>query len=273
MRALNAAPARAACLPILAAIVVLGVAGCATPPPASDPDAVADFNQTNDPLEPANRVFYAVNNGIEAVVLRPLAVGYRYAVPEVVRTHVHNVLTNLNSPVTLANDIMQAKPRRAGDTLMRFVINSTVGAAGIFDVASDWGYPDHSTDFGVTMALWGVPEGPFLFLPVVGPSNPRDASGFGVDIAIDPFTWVGNGSTVADLGYVRYGVTAVDTEARIQPDLDKAKASALDPYATFRSLYRQYRQSEIEQTRSDNRATVPDWFTAPAAPPATPASP
>ena len=268
MRALKPAPAVAASLPtLLAAAMLLALSGCATPPPASDPDAVADFQQTNDPLEPTNRVLYAVNNGIEAVVLRPLAVGYRYAVPDPVRAHVHNVLINLDSPVTLANDMMQGKPRRAGDTLMRFVINSTVGAAGVFDVASDWGYPYHDTDFGVTMALWGVPEGPFLYLPVIGPSNPRDASGYGVDIALDPLTWVGNGAVVTDLDYARYGVTAVDVEARVYPDLDKAKASALDPYATLRSLYRQYRQSEIDKTRADNRATAPDWVAAPAASP------
>ena len=79
---------------------------------------------------------------------------------------------------------------------MRFLINTTVGVLGIFDVAKGWGYPDHDSDFGITLALWGVPEGPFLFLPVLGPSDPRDAAGFGVDIAADPFTWVGQGTAV-----------------------------------------------------------------------------
>jgi phospholipid-binding lipoprotein MlaA len=274
MRALYRPPMLASALPVLAsALIVIGLSGCASEPPASDPDAVADFKQTNDPLEPTNRVFYAINNGLDAVVLRPLAVGYRYAVPDVVRSHVHNVLTNLDSPVTLTNDVMQAKPRRAGDTLMRFVINSTVGVAGVFDVASDWGYPVHGTDFGVTLALWGVPEGPFLFLPVLGPSNPRDASGFGVDIALDPFTWVGKGTTVNALGYARYGVTAVDARERVLNDLDKVKASALDPYATFRSLYRQYRASQVDQTRSDNRTTVPAWFATPPASVPAPGTP
>lgn len=260
MRALNCQWALAAML------AVAGLAGCATPPPASDPDAVADYQQTNDPLEPTNRVLYAVNNGIDAVLLRPLAVGYRNVLPSGVRTGVHNVLSNLDSPVILANDILQAKPRRAGDTLMRFLINSTAGAAGIFDVATGWGYPDHSTDFGVTLAVWGVPEGPFLYLPVLGPSNPRDASGFGADIAMDPLTWVGKGATVSDLGWARYGVTAVDARSRVLTDMDKVTESALDPYATFRSLYRQYRQSQIDQTKADNRATTPAWFTPPTAP-------
>jgi len=259
MRALNTSG-------LVMALAVLALAACATPPPAGDADAVAEFKQTNDPLEPTNRVFYAVNNGIDAVVLRPLAVGYTYAVPQVVRTGVHNVLDNLGSPVLLANDMLQTKPRRAGDTLMRFAINSTVGVAGLFDVASDWGYPAHDTDFGITLALWGLPEGPFLYLPILGPSNPRDATGFGVDIAMDPLTWVGQGQTVADLGYVRYGLTAVDARAGVLDDIDKIKAQALDPYATFRSLYRQHRESQVEETRSDTRATTPAWLPQPAKP-------
>ena len=105
----------------------------------------------------------------------------------------HNVLANIGTPVQLTNDMLEGKPRRAGDTTMRFLINTTVGVLGIFDVATKWGYPDHDADFGMTLANWGVPEGPFLFLPVLGPSDPRDAVGFGVDIALDPFTWVGAG--------------------------------------------------------------------------------
>jgi phospholipid-binding lipoprotein MlaA len=240
------------------------VAGCATPPPASDPEAVADFKATNDPLEPTNRVFYAVNNGIDSALLRPLAVAYKSGVPEVVRTHVHNVLDNIGMPVAVADDILQAKPRRAGDSLMRLLINSTIGVAGIFDVATDWGWPEHDTDFGMTLALWGVPDGPFLFLPVLGPSDPRDAVGFGADIAMDPFTWVGQGTIVDALGYARYGMSAVDARAAVLDDLDKIKAQALDPYATFRSLYRQHRVSQIEDARSDSRATPPSWLATPA---------
>jgi phospholipid-binding lipoprotein MlaA len=247
-----------------AALVCAGLAGCATPPPASDPDAVADYNQTNDPWEPTNRVLYAVNNGIDAVVMRPLAVGYTWAVPQFVRTRVHNVLYNLNSPVLLANDMMQGKPARAGDTLMRFVINSTIGVAGLFDVADGWGYPYHNADFGETMALWGVPDGPYLFLPVLGPGSPRDSSGHGVDIALDPLTWIGHGATVSDLGYARYGMTLLDVRSGLLDTLDKATSQALDPYATVRSLYRQHRDSEIEDVRSDTRATTPDWFPSPA---------
>lgn len=244
---------------LLAAALASSVAACATRPPASDPEAVADFEQTNDPLEPTNRVFYRINNGLDTVILQPVARAYRYVVPEAVRNPVHNVLANITSPVLFANDVIQAKPRRAGDTFMRFVINTTAGVGGLFDVAKDVGYPAHENDFGTTLALWGVPEGPFLFLPVLGPSNPRDASGYGADIALDPFTWASFGGSNA-FGYSRYGVGAVDARERALDTVDSIKRTALDPYATFRSLYRQNRRSEIEKARADDRETVPSWF-------------
>lgn len=246
---------------LLAALVMvlIGPAGCATPPPASDPDALEDFRQTNDPLEPTNRVMFAVNAGLDTMFIRPLAIGYTWVVPVYLRNRVHNVLSNLNSPVLLANDIMQGKPRRAGDTLMRFVINSTFGVAGIFDVADGWGYKYHNSDFGETLALWGVPQGPYLFLPILGPGDPRDTSGYGVDVAIDPLTWVPSGQLGLDIGYARYGATLIDTRAGLLDSLDKAMDQALDPYATERSLYRQHRESEIEAVRADTRATPPPW--------------
>lgn len=236
------------------------VGGCAHVPPASDPDTLAEFRQTNDPLEPTNRAFYAINNGLDTVLLRPLAVGYTYVVPAVVRTSVHNFLVNLGTPVGLADDMLQGKPRRAGDTLMRGLINTTAGIGGLFDVATGWGYPAHDTDFGVTLALWGLPDGPFLFLPLFGPSNPRDAAGLAGDFALDPLTWVGRGYLVTDAGLVRFGVTAVDARSRHLDDIDKLKATALDPYATFRSLYRQHRDAQIQETRDDTDRTIPVWF-------------
>jgi len=258
---------RACYRPILmaAALAAAGVAGCATPPPANDPDAVAEYNETHDPLEPANRVMYAINDGVDTVVLRPLALAYRNVVPQFVRDRAHNILDNLGSPVALVNDMMQGKPRRAGDTLMRFLVNTTVGGVGAFDVATGWGWPAHDTDAGITLALWGVPDGPFLFLPVLGPTNPRDAFGFGADIAMDPFTWIGKGTTVRDLGYARFGLSALDARERILDDLDRITREALDPYATIRSLARQHRQSEIDDAAADHRATVPNGSPLPPA--------
>jgi phospholipid-binding lipoprotein MlaA len=251
----------------LSAILLVGLAACATKPPADDPDAVADYQQTDDPLEPTNRVFYAINNGLDTVILKPAAQAYRFVVPGPVRTGIHNVLSNIGSPVQLANDALEGKPRRAGDTFMRLLINTTVGVAGVFDVAKVWGYPDHDADFGMTLANWGVPEGPFLFLPVLGPTDPRDAAGFGVNIVLDPFTWVGSGTGFTVFNWTRYGLNALDSRERVLDALDQIKKTALDPYATFRSLYRQHRRSQVEELRNDNRATVPVWFPAAASEP------
>ena len=248
---------------VTAATIVAMLGACADRPPASDPDAVAQYNETNDPLEPTNRVVYRVNNALDTAVIRPAAQAYRFVLPQPVRNSVHNVLVNLGTPVVLSNDILQANPRRAGDTAMRFVINTTVGVVGLFDVASKWGYPAHDAAFGTTLALWDVPEGPFLYLPVVGPSGPRDAAGFGVDVAIDPFTWVGQGVVVQVLDWSRYGISALDSRERVLDAVDQIKKTALDPYATFRSLYRQHRAAEIEEARSDKRSTVPVWFPQP----------
>jgi phospholipid-binding lipoprotein MlaA len=182
----------------------------------------------------------------------------------VVRTGVHNVLSNIASPIALTGDILQAKPRRAGDTLMRFVVNSTVGVAGIFDVATDWGWPSHESDSGMSLAMWGLPEGPFLFLPILGPSSPRDATGFGLDFVVDPFFWPGSGAIVTAAGASRTGFNALDQRTNALDTLDKINDQALDPYATLRSLYRQHRQSQIDDIRADDRATVPAWFARPA---------
>jgi phospholipid-binding lipoprotein MlaA len=242
-------------------LLTAGLAGCATPPPASDPEALADFQQTNDPLEPTNRVFYKINNGIDTVVLKPAAQAYRYVLPEGVRTGIHNFLDNVGSPVRLTNDALEGKPRRAGDTAMRFLINSTAGVVGIFDVAKDLGYPGHDNDFALTLANWGVPEGPFLFLPILGPSSPRDAAGFGTDMAMDPFTWIGRGTTAFTIAsWSRTVVSALDQRSAFLDPIDQIKKTALDPYATFRSLYRQNRAGKLDTLRADNRATIPIWW-------------
>jgi phospholipid-binding lipoprotein MlaA len=251
---------------VITAVLFGSLGGCATPPPANDPDAIADFTETNDPLEPANRAMYAFNNGLDIVIMRPAAKAYRLLVPSLVRGGIHNVLSNLGTPVQLGNDILQGKPHRAGDTTMRFLINTTVGVLGIFDFAADWGYLDHDSDFGMTLALWGLPEGPFLFLPVFGPSDPRDAVGLGVSAAMDPFTWVGQGAAVRALDWSRFAMNGLDQRERHLDDIDSIKKTALDPYATFRSLYRQHRHAQIDDARNDRHATIPLWFPQSATP-------
>jgi phospholipid-binding lipoprotein MlaA len=245
---------------LLTAALTLGLGACAQRPPASDVAATQEFNDNNDPFEPANRVSYAITDGLDTYVLAPVARAYRYAVPNAIRRPIHNVLQNMTTPVLFVNDVVQTKPRRAGDTFMRFVINTTVGVGGVFDVASGWGYPEHSTDFGQTMALWGIPSGPFLFLPLLGPSNPRDATGYGVDILFDPLTYAPSGHGLKTLSTVRYGLGILDARTNVLDETDSIKKTALDPYATFRSLFRQNRENSIQQLRDDNRATVPNWY-------------
>ena len=243
-----ARPARMLAASVLAPALLAAslLAGCATRPPASDPEALAEFKQTNDPAEPTNRQLYAVHQGIDKYVLRPVAVGYRNVVPSPIRTGIRNLLGNLRTPVILANDMLQGEPRRAGDTLGRFLINSTLGLGGIFDVAaSQFGVRGHSEDYGQTLGRWGVGEGPYVFVPVLGPSNPRDLLGFGLGIAADPLTWFGQGAAVEALTYSRTGATVVDTRESLIEPLDDLERSSLDSYATLRSVYRQRRAAEI----------------------------
>lgn len=228
-------------------IGLLAMGGCATPPPADDPDSVAEFKAANDPLEPTNRVIYAVNDGLDTVLLKPLALLYKNVVPDPVQRGARNVLSNLGAPVTLGNDLLQGKPGRAGDTAMRFLINTTIGFGGVADVAKELGYPPHSADFGMTLAVWGMGAGPYLFLPVFGPSNPRDAVGMGGDYAMTPFTYFNQKGALGDALWAKTGVAALDARASVADDLDKVKAQALDPYATIRSLARQYRQKQIDE--------------------------
>ena len=240
------------------------MAGCAPKP--SSPDEAAEYQERNDPLEPANRKSFAVNEAIDRNVMHPVASSYKEAVPDPVRSHLHNMLSNLGNPAQFTNDVLQGKPRKAGNTFMRLILNTTVGAGGVFDVATGLGFPDHDTDFGLTLAIWGVPSGPYLFLPVLGPSSPRDGVGYGINSTLDPLTWLSFGGS-STLGYSRFGVGAVDSRARLLDQTDAIDKTALDPYATYRSLYQQNRASAVADGRSDLPATVPNWYSAPRASP------
>ncbi len=233
------APAR------LAALLLALLAGCATPPPATDPEALAEFRANNDPFEPANRGVHSLNEWVDGAVVRPVAVGYRNHVPRPVRRGVRNVLNNLRGPVILVNDMLQGQPRRAGDTLGRFVLNSTLGLAGLFDVAEAWfGVSRHTEDFGQTLAVWGVGEGPYLVLPLAGPTTLRDLAASGVDGAANLTTWLAPG--VAGLRYARAGLGLVDTREALIDPVDEMRRASLDPYATYRSAFRQRRRADIE---------------------------
>src|SRR5690242_12171740 len=146
--------------------------------------------QANDPYEQTNRQVFDLDIRLDRHILLPTAQAYNEVVPEFARDGVHNFLLNLNSPVIFANDVLQGEASRGGETLARFVLNSTIGIGGLIDVAGKMGIPYHDEDFGQTLGVWGADEGPYLVLPFFGPSNPRDLTGNVVDIAFDPNTYI-----------------------------------------------------------------------------------
>lgn len=242
------------------------LSACATAPDPTDPEAVREFEEINDPAEPANRAIFAFNQAVDKVVLKPAAGMYRHLVPPPVRTGIHNALDNLRSPVVFLNDVLQGEFERAGNTFMRFIINSTVGILGLRDPATDMGYEYHGEDFGQTLATWGIDGGPYVMLPIFGPSNPRDAVGLAVDFLVDPFNmWAAN-SNREFATYARGGTRAVDERARNYDALDEMERSSLDFYAAIRSLYRQRRADEIDNGAGTSILPAPGISRTPKGP-------
>ena len=221
-------------------LVAASLAGCASTDPSGQ----------NDPYEQTNRSIFALDQGFDHAIARPVAVFYNHAVPLPLRTGLHNVLSNLDAPVIFANDVLQGEPGRAGTTLGRAVINSTLGAGGLVDFAAEHGLPGHEEDFGQTLGVWGVGEGPYLVLPFAGPSNPRDIVGMGGDIALDPFTYMKWNNSTLHMG-IRAGLEVLDLRARNVDTLDQVERTSVDLYATTRSLYRQHRNAEIRNGAPD----------------------
>src|SRR5579883_2364173 len=168
--------------------LLLALAACAATP--------------KDPAEPANRTIFAVNKALDDNVMRPVAVAYRDNVPEGVQHGVHNFLSNLSEPVIGLNDALQGNMGRAQTAWLRFVMNTVFGGVGLFDVATPSKLPHHDSDFGQTLGVWGIPQGPFVELPVFGPSDVRDAVGTGISFVVDPFFLAGG----APLTYASIGV-------------------------------------------------------------------
>jgi phospholipid-binding lipoprotein MlaA len=223
---------------LLGILTALSLSGCVTVPEGEN------RQEANDPLESWNRGVFNVSVAVDKALFRPLAIAYRSVIPSPIRDSVRNILNNLQSPVIFANDVLQGDVDRAGTTLLRAGVNSTIGFGGIFDVAQVWGFPRHSEDFGQTLAVWGVGEGPYLFVPLLGPGNPRDLFGYGVDVVMDPFTWWKFHGRYT-FGETRLGVDMLDLRARNIDTLDEIEKSSLDYYASIRSLYRQTRENEI----------------------------
>jgi len=231
------------CRMALLGYAIFAVTACSSIP-ENDPEAAAEYRKINDPVEKANRYIFKFNQGVDNVVLKPITGIYRIF-PKIIRNSVHNFFHNLKTPVILANDILQGEPVRAGNTLTRFVINTTIGIGGVRDQASSWGIAPHSEDFGQTLAVWGFGEGPYLMLPILGPSNPRDAIGKVVDYFVDPITWWARNNDEDWIPITRTVMNTIDTRDRLWDVIEDLEKSSIDYYAAVRSLYRQQRNREI----------------------------
>ncbi len=231
----------------LGTLVIVALGACATPP--TDPAARAQFERTNDPLEPMNRRIFAFNLAVDDAVGKPVAIAYRDNVPPFVKTTLRNLIDNWNSPVVFINDVLQGEHVRAAETATRFWVNSLFGFAGFFDVAGGYGLVKHKEDFGQTLAVWGVSEGPYLMVPLLGPSNPRDLAGRVVDSFINPLSYGLEAAGVGWLEIIGAGVDAIDTRARLLDTTEELRRTSLDYYSSVRSLYRQDREGEIANGR------------------------
>ena len=227
---------------IVLAMFVL--ANCASAP-ENDWEALAEYQTINDPIEPANRTIFSFNLFLDRALFRPVTAIYRTIAPETVSEFIHNFLQNLRTPVILANDLLQGEPSRGGTTTARFAINTTIGILGFGDPASSMGFEQHDEDFGQTLAVWGVGEGPYLMIPIFGPSNPRDAVGKIVDFFLDPVNWWARNEGLDSVLWGRTVMTGIDTRDQLWDVLDDLEKSSIDFYASIRSLYRQRRNDEI----------------------------
>jgi phospholipid-binding lipoprotein MlaA len=231
-------------------VLALGLA-LATSACAGDPEA------PDDPLEPMNRVFFDLNQRLDRHAALPAASFYKSAVPNGIRGGIHNVLSNLSGPVTVVNDLLQVEFENAGIAAGRFVVNTTLGVAGIFDVASDWGMPGRNRDFGETLGTLGIPPGPYLVLPFRGPTAVRDFAGSYVDGFFSPLYYV-HYSGRQYVGLVKSSLGSVDNRsANIVTYRDIERAS-VDYYATMRAYYLQRRARQVEE-KSVQTAELPDF--------------
>lgn len=238
------------------AALAAGVAmsACAIPP-ADDAEARAEFAAINDPLEPLNRAVFEFNRAVDRMLLEPVARAYRGVVPDFGRMMVTNFLDNLKSPVILANDLLQGEGDRAGETGGRFLANTIIGLGGLFEVT---GIEFHDEDLGQTLAVWGIDEGPYLVLPLLGPSSFRDVAGLAGQTLAEPVSRYARDAGHAAVPWVRSGMEGIDARSRNIETLDEIERGAIDFYATVRSLYRQHRDDEIRNGRPPQSVPIPE---------------
>lgn len=218
----------------------------------------ASHHYPGDPLEGFNRTMFRLQFGIDKSIFGPVSKGYQQIVPKPARSGLRNFFRNLTEPVVFLNDLLQLKPGRAARTFARFTINSTVGLAGFLDVAAskDVKLPHRNNSFGNTLAYYGVHAGPYLFLPLVGPTTLRDLLGEPVDGAVLPVA-VGKPFTDTRYRISSAVIIGLDQRAEAEPELRALLGGAVDPYATLRSVWLQNRAAEISGLHSHTKAAVP----------------
>ncbi|MGZ2743482.1 MlaA family lipoprotein [Burkholderia stagnalis] len=229
---------RHAALAVAAAVALSGCATVQTP-------------TKGDPLEGFNRTMYKFNDTVDTYALKPVAKGYQYVVPQPVRDSVTNFFSNIGDVYIAANNLVQLRIADGVGDIMRVVINTVFGVGGLFDVATVAKLPKHTADFGVTMGRYGMPSGPYLVLPLLGPSTVRDAAGLGVDYLGNPLTYV----KPDGVSYGLFGVNLVNTRANLLGAGDVLEAAAIDKYSFVRNAYLQRRQMLIGNARGEASAS------------------
>jgi phospholipid-binding lipoprotein MlaA len=203
-----------------------------------------------DPWEGFNRQMFAIHEGVDKAVLEPVARGYRAVTPAPLRQGVLNVLRNLRGPVIFANDVLQGEFSRAGTTAARFGLNTTIGFVGIFDPATSMGLDRHDEDFGQTLAVWGVESGPYLFIPLLGPTTLRDGGGRIVDVGLDPLTYA-DFDEADEVRLTRTILSGVAARELVLDVVDDIRRDSLDPYVSIRTSYGLLRASAIQNGPAD----------------------
>ena len=239
---------------ILCGLVVAGLAvsGCAAPGAPGAIQTASAEDGFNDPFEDTNRGIFGFNKAVDDAVLVPAAKAYRTVVPPPMRQSMHDFMQNLNGPVIFMNDMLQGEVALAGKTLARLALNTTIGVGGMFDVATRVvGIPYHSNDLGITLAVWGFAAGPYVIVPVLGPSNPRDLIGKVGDGFADPGNYVAGQHHLFWAVMARGATSGIDQRSRNIETLADIERTALDNYATIRSLFRQRREAQIRHEQSN----------------------
>lgn len=232
-------------------VCVALVAALATPARS----VMADVEEPYDPIEGVNRAIFSFNDTLDVHVLEPVARTYREYTPDPIRTGIGNFFLNLRYPSYLVSDIVQGKFDQALEHTGRFLVNSTVGVVGLIDVAKDWGLPDHDEDFGIALAYHGVPSGPYLVIPLLGPSCVRDGVGRIVDGFLDPIGWVGYSSISASakiaIAVGSLGMRTVHTRSGLLQAIESAKESSVDYYLFAQGAYYQYRHGVLTDGKDE----------------------